>query len=205
MLEGILGKKVGMTRWFDAHGNSVGVTLIKSGPCYITDKNALGLQIGYEEVKKNRINKPQAGYFKKKNIPPLRHLKEIKWYGKAESQPEIGKKVFVDIFKIGEIIDIQSNSKGKGFTGVMKRWGFSGGPSGHGSRSHRVPGSIGASSDPSRVWPGQKMPGRKGNVKVTTHNLEIVDIDISENIIVVKGSVPGPRKGLVFIRRNIKK
>lgn len=204
MIQGLLGTKIGMSRWFDSEGNSAGVTLISCCPCYVIDKRDNKIEIGYEEIKKSRLSKPRLGYFKKRNLPPLKYRKSVKWYGKEGEQPEVGERIDMDIFKIGEKINVQSISKGKGFAGVIKRWGFKGGPGSHGSRLGRAPGSIGQASSPSRVFPGMKMAGRKGGQKVTTRNLEVVNIDKDENIIAVKGAVPGPKKSLVFLQRSTK-
>ncbi|MFC2062101.1 50S ribosomal protein L3 [Elusimicrobiota bacterium] len=204
MIQGLLGKKIGMSLWFDHEGNSMSVTLISCGPCFIVAKEKDRIQIGYEIVRESRLGKPETGYLKKKNLPPLKYLKQVSWLGKEEDQPEVGNTIDGSVFGVGEIIDIQGISKGKGFAGVVKRWGFKGGPASHGARCNRAPGSIGASSYPSRVWPGLKMAGRKGGVKVTNTNIEILEIDTNENIIAVKGSVPGVKKGLVFLKRNAK-
>ncbi len=205
MIHGLLGIKIGMSRWFDIDGNSIPVSLISCGPCYVVDREDNEIKIGYEEIRESRLNKPELGYLKKKKLPPLKYLKVVKWYGKNTEPPEIGAKLYVDVFEIGEKIDIQGISKGKGFTGVIKRWGFKGGPGGHGSRFHRAPGSIGQAASPSRVFPGVKMAGRKGGTKVSVWNLEVMDINKNENIIIVKGAVPGPRKSLLFLQKNIKK
>ena len=204
MLKGMLGKKIGMSRWFDSEGNSIGVSLIKCGPCYIVDKKDNKIQIGFEEIKESRLNKSQAGYLKKKKLPSLKYLKEVGCLGKSE-QIAVGDRVLADIFKVGEFLDIQGISKGKGFSGVVKRWGFRGAPASHGAQGHRVCGSVGASSDPSRVWPGLRMPGRKGSATTTVFKLKIMEISTDENLIIVKGAVPGPKKGLLFLKRSVKK
>ncbi len=204
MIQGLLGKKIGMSRWFDADGNSIGVTLISCEPCYVLERYEKKIKIGCGKVKEKALTKADVGYLKKKDMPPLKYLKEIEWYGKEDSMPQVGDKINVDAFEVGEIIDVQGISKGKGFTGVVKRWGFKGGPSGHGSRFHRAQGSIGQAATPSRVFPGMKMAGRKGGEKVTVNSLEIVSIDKEENIIFVKGAVPGANRGLLFLRRNAK-
>lgn len=204
MIQGLLGRKIGMSRWFDKDGNSVSVTLISCGPCYVVDKTKNRIQIGYEVTKESSLNKPKIGYFKKKKVPFLKYIKHVSWCGKEEDQPQIGDKIYVDEFKIGEKIDVQGKSKGKGFSGVIKRWGFKGGPASHGSRSHRIHGSIGQSSDPSRVWPGMKMAGRKGGKNVTVSGLEVMNMDKNENIIFLRGAVPGPKKNVLFLKRSIK-
>jgi large subunit ribosomal protein L3 len=205
MIQGLLGKKIGMSRWFDEDGNCHGVTLISCGPCYVIEnKGDNKIKIGYGEVKESKLTKPVLGYLKKNNVPPVKYQKEVLWGGKVDEMPGVGEKISVEVFAIGEKIDIQGISKGKGFAGVIKRWNFKGGPAGHGSHFHRAPGSIGQCADPSRVFPGKKMPGRKGGKNVTVSNLEILAIDKGENVIAVKGAVPGANKGLLFLQRNVK-
>ncbi|MGM0441100.1 MAG: 50S ribosomal protein L3 [Elusimicrobiota bacterium] len=204
MIQGLLGKKLKMSRWFDEDGNSVPVTLIELGPCYVTGFKDNKVQIGYREVKKKSLKKPQIGFFKKNNLPFLKYLKSVEWLGDKKEIPAVGEKLSVNEFEVGEKIDVQGESKGRGFTGTVKRWGFSSGPHGHGSRRHRIPGSIGGSSDPSRVWPGLKMAGRDGGKMITEENLKIVYISKEENVIAVKGAVPGPKKNVVFVRRRKK-
>ena len=205
MLEGMLGKKLGMSRIFDAEGNSLPVTLIECGPCYVSGRTGTDrVQLAFEEVSEKSLSKAEAGHLRKNKLPMLRHLREVKWSGKADETPSPGDKITAAAFSEGEKVDIQGVSKGKGFSGVMKRWNFGGGRKTHGGTTPRGPGSIGAGSDPSRVWPGMKMAGRYGGDKVTAFNLEIVKIDSNENTIAVKGSVPGPGKALVFIRRSLK-
>lgn len=202
MIHGILGTKIGMSRWFDSEGHSIGVTLISCSPCYVINKKDNKIEIGYGQTKESRLNKPKLGYLKKRNLPLLKHRMEVKWCGKETEMPNVGEKITVDIFAVGEKINIQGVSKGKGFTGVVKRWGFKGGPGAHGARFGRGSGSIGQASSPSRVFPGMKMAGRKGGQKVTTQNLEVIIIDKDENIVGVRGAVPGANKGLVFLQRN---
>jgi large subunit ribosomal protein L3 len=204
MIQGLLGTKIGMTRWFDADGNSYGVTLIACGPCYVVEKDGKKIRLGYKEVKESKLTKSELGFLKKKDLPALKFQKVVDWYGKEEEQPAVGEKLTVNAFEIGEKLNIQGTSKGKGFAGVMKRWGFGGGPGGHGSRFHRAPGSIGQAASPSRVFPGLKMAGRMGSDSVTLKNIEVMDIDTDENIIIVKGAVPGSKKGLLFLQRNVK-
>lgn len=202
MIQGILGKKVGMTRWFDQDGDSHPVTVVHCQPNYIVQVKKNKIQLGYQKCKAKNLKKPRTVYLEKKKLPPLKYLKEVK--SEDNGEYKVGEDVKVDIFEIGEKVDVQGTSKGKGFSGVVKRWGFKGGPAGRGSRMHRAPGSIGASSDPSRVWPGQKMAGRKGGSKVTISNLEIVDIDPNENFIMIKGAIPGPSESIVFVKRSVK-
>lgn len=200
----IIGRKIGMTRLFK--GNEVvPVTVIKAGPCYVVQKKIpqvdgyCGVQLGFEEIKK--CNKPLEGHFKKANLKPLRILKEVRLDSEEElSKYEIGQAIKVDVFQPGELVDVIGWTKGRGFTGSVKRWGFSGGPKSHGSKFHRELGSLGQHTEPAKIWKGKKMPGRYGNERVTIHNLEIIKLDIENNLIAVKGSVPGARGSLVLIR-----
>ncbi len=205
---GLLGKKIEMSQVFSPEGEVIPITKIQAGPCYIVekrtkDKNGYNaLQLGYEAVKERKLTKPLRNYFQKKNIPFLRYLKEVRTDNIDGFK--IGDQLKVDIFKQGEFVDVQGNSKGKGFTGAVKRWGFSGGPGSHGSCQHRAVGSIGASSFPSRVTKGKHMSGREGMKTTTIENLEVVSVDVENNIIIVKGCIPGPKKGLIFIRKSKK-
>ena len=204
MAKGILGKKVGMTQVFQDDGSIVPVTVIEAGPCVVIQKKVEekdgynALQLGFEDVKPNKLNKPELGQFEKRNIDPKKHVKEIRNFGEDFEE---GDQVTVDLFEKGEKIDITGLTKGKGFSGNIQRWNHSTGPKTHGSRFHRAPGSIGA-VDAARVFKGQKLPGRMGKDKVTTKNLEIVDIDSEKNVLMVKGSVPGPKKTLLTIKNK---
>jgi large subunit ribosomal protein L3 len=219
MMKGILGKKVGMTQIFDEQGNVVPVTVIEAGPCYVTQIKTRendgydAVQLGFEEIKENRIKRPEAGHLGllKSNdkhpvrrqfpneVPPLRHLREFRV---KDVQPfELGAMVAVTEFEAGDRVDVVGNAKGRGFAGVMKRHGFGGGPITHGqSDRQRSPGSIGATSTPGRVFKGMRMPGRMGNHRVTSQNLEVVRVDAEHNLLAVKGSVPGPKGGLVLVK-----
>lgn len=206
MSEGILGKKLGMTQIFSEDGEIIPVTVIKAGPCRVVQKKTgqrdgyNALQLGFEEKKEQRVNKPLMGHFKRHNSPPFYFLREFKVDNVEDYQP--GQEITVtDIFKVGDIVDISGVTKGRGFAGVMKRWNFRGGPGSHGSMFNRAPGSIGASAYPSRVFKGTKLPGRYGAERVTVQNLKIVSIEQEEAIIMVKGAVPGPRNGVLEIRR----
>ncbi len=201
MIEGILGTKIGMSRMFTESGDSVAVTLISCGPCWIVDKKGEKLQIGYMETKERSLKKPNAEFFKKKNLPLLKVLKEVK-ITDEKNVPENGTMIYADMFKPGDKVDVSGISKGKGFAGVMKRWNFRGGPATHGSRFHRAPGSIGGASYPGRVFPGIKMAGRLGAEKVTQMNLEVIAVDREEHVLAVKGAVPGPSKSLLYIRKT---
>jgi len=211
-MNGILGKKIGITRIFDDKGNVIPVTVIKAGPCLITDIKTVkrdgynAVQLGFEDTTEKRIKKPQRIYFKKKKLSPKKVLREIKvvMSKDKESKIKIGAEIKVDIFKPGEYVDITGTSKGKGFQGGVKRWGWSIGPRSHGSRSHRTPGSIGASADPARVVKGKHMPGRMGGGKTTAKGIRIVNIDEKKDIMAIKGSVPGSKGSYLIIEKSYK-
>lgn len=200
MSKGIIGKKIGMSQHFSG-GELIPVTVIQAGPCAVVQKKTVE-QDGYEaaqlafeeEKKKGRITKASEGHFKKASVQPHRFLREFRT---GEFEP--GKAVTVDIFKKGERVSVSGVSKGKGFAGVMKRHNFAGGPGGHGSMFNRRPGSIGASAYPSRVLPGKKLPGHMGAVNVTIKNIEIVEVRPDQNLLFVRGAVPGGNNGLVVI------
>jgi large subunit ribosomal protein L3 len=199
----LIGKKLGMTRYFVEDGVSVPVTIIKAGPCVVIQKKNSekdgyeAIQVGFETQQEKRINQPLKGHFKAAGDIFYRYLAEIKVDDAAAF--EVGQEIKSDIFEIGDVVQVSGKSKGRGFTGVMKRWGFSGGRKTHGSRSHRVPGSIGMSATPGRIFKGKKLPGRMGNQRVTIKNLEILDLRPEQDIIALKGSVPGSRNSLVEI------
>lgn len=210
MLNGMLGKKLGMTQIFTKEGEVIPVTVIKAGPCFVIQKKSKAhegyesIQLGFIEKKKERVNKPLSGHFTKAKTPTFYHLKEFK--GTTLDQYQLGQKVTCDsVFKVGEYVDVSGRTKGRGFTGVMKRWDFSGGPGSHGSMFNKAPGSIGSSSDPSRVYKGMRMAGHYGNEKDTTQNLQIVGVRPEDNIVLVKGGVPGPVNSVVEIRKAKKK
>lgn len=205
---GILGQKLGMGRIFDEQGNSIPVTVISAGPCVVVQVKTrekdgyTAVQLGFGERKEKNVPKPLLGHFKKSNLKPTRWLREIRL--KDTSNVKVGDKVTVDIFKPGEKVDVTGTTKGKGFQGVVKRHGFKGGPRTHGqSDKQRSPGAIG-SQRPQRVKKGTKMAGKMGNKRKTIQNLEIVKVDKENNILLVKGSVPGPKKGLLVIRKAVK-
>jgi large subunit ribosomal protein L3 len=201
MAKGLLGKKKGMTQIFDDEGNMLPVTVIEAGPCVVTEKRTeekdgyKAIQLGFEDIKERKLNKPELGQFKKHGLSPKRHLVEFRNF---DEELEIGDEVTVDIFEEGEMIKVQGISKGKGFSGNIQRWNQTAGPKTHGSHFHRAPGSIGA-VDASRVFKGQKMPGRMGHEKTTIHNLEVVKVDVEKKVVLVKGSVPGPKKSIVSL------
>ncbi|MDG5468000.1 MAG: 50S ribosomal protein L3 [Desulfuromonadales bacterium] len=209
MIQGILGKKLGMTQVFVADGRRIPVTVVEAGPCTVVQKKTEStdgynaLQVGFEAKKSHRVNKPMMGHFKKADQGAFAALRELAADNVDEYQ--VGDQVTCDsVFKAGDIVDVTGTSKGKGFQGVIKRWGFSGGRATHGSKFHRAPGSIGMSASPARVHRGKKMPGQMGNARVTQQNLEIVEVRADQNLILVKGAIPGPNQGLVLIRKCVK-
>ncbi|SCZ08767.1 50S ribosomal protein L3 [Alkaliphilus peptidifermentans] len=207
-MKGIVGKKVGMTQVFNEDGLVIPVTVIEVEPNVVTQVKTVekdgynALQIGYGTIKEKNVSKPMKGHFSKAGVTYKRLVKEFKVENPSEFT--VGQEIKADLFKAGDKVDITGISKGKGFQGVIKRHGQSRGPMAHGSRYHRRPGSMGATSTPGRVFKGKKLPGHMGNVKITVQNLEIVMVDINKNVLLVKGAVPGPRKGLLTINETIK-
>ncbi len=207
MSPGILGKKIGMTQIFRPDGQAVPVTLLKAGPCMVTQRKTPttdgydAVQLGLMEfVKPKRINKPATGHLKKAGAEGVKLLREFPLEG-GDGDLKSGDKVLVDQFKPNDKVDVIGISKGRGFAGVVKRHHFRGGEGSHGSMFHRAPGSIGASSFPSRVVPGMRMGGQMGNGRVTVRNLEVLEVDLEDNVLVVKGAVPGPNGSYVIVRR----
>ena len=208
MSPGILGKKIGMTQMFRPDGQAVPVTLLKAGPCTVVQRKTPAtdgydaVQLGLSEfVKPQRINKPLTGHLKKAGAEGSKFLRELP-LRPGDSDLKAGDKVLVEEFKPGAKVDVIGISKGRGFAGLVKRHNFGGGDATHGSMFHRAPGSIGASSFPSRVLPGMRMAGHMGNARVTVRNLEVVDVDTEDNVLVVKGAVPGPNGSYVLVRRS---
>ena len=208
--EGLIGRKVGMTQVFGEDGSHVPVTVIEAGPCTILEirrEDTHGydaLQVGFGSKKKN-VTKPQAGLFKKANVAPMRVVREVRLEKTEKLQGyEVGQSLTVEMFSPGELVDVVGVTKGKGFQGGVKRYGWYGGDATHGSMFHRAPGSIGASSDPSRVWPGHHMPGRMGGARRTTLNLSVVRVLPEQNLVLVRGAVPGANGSLVMIRKSVK-
>jgi large subunit ribosomal protein L3 len=197
----LLGTKIGMTQLFGEDGTVTSVTVIQAGPCVVTQKKTvendgyLAAQIAYGDVKPRRLNKPLLGHLKKAGVSPKKHLIEVR-----DADLSVGEQLTVDMFAPGDPIKVTGVSKGKGFQGVMKRHGFAGGPGGHGAHFHRAPGSIGSSADPSRVYPGTRLPGHMGAKQVTQLGLSVVATDPELNLLLVKGSVPGSKGSLVVIR-----
>jgi len=198
----ILGKKLGMTQIFSGDGNIVDVTAIEAGPCPILAVGDKHLQLGFEEIKESRLKKPIAGYFKKIKINPRKYIREIKKDAGIEFQ--VGQELKVDQFKEGDLVDVTGISKGKGFQGGMKRWHWKGGPRTHGSTSHRRVGSIGSSTTPGRVFRGHHMPGHMGDKQTTLLYLKVAKIDIENNLLLVKGAVPGGKNSFLIIRKSRK-
>ncbi len=206
MIKGILGKKIGMTRIFQGDGKSAPVSVLEVGPCFVTqikkaEKDGYNsIQVGFISKKDKHTTNPLKGHFKVAGKGNFRYLCELK-VDDIDSI-ELGQEINSGIFNIGEKVNVSGLSKGRGFAGVVKRWGFSGGDNTHGCRSHRVPGSIGASATPSRVMKGKKLPGRMGEQKVLIKNLEVVDVINESNLILVKGAVPGNKGGLIKVSRK---
>ena len=208
-MQAILGMKIGMTQLITAEGHLIPVTALEAGPCTVVDlKNVekhgyKAAQIGFgDNLKDKNTSKPYKEYFAKKNLKVKRYLREVRLT--PEENLELGQELKADIFKPGDLLDIQGRSIGKGFAGGMKRWHWRGGMGSHGSMHHRRIGSVGASSFPSRTWPGHHMPGHLGNKNITVQNLEVVKVDVARNLILVKGSVPGGDNALLYIRRSLK-
>jgi len=208
MSPGIIGKKIGMTQVFGADGQVVPVTLVKAGPCVVTQRKTPAtdgydaIQLGYVEfVKKARISKPAAGHLAKSGADGVKYQREFK-LRPGDGDFKIGDRVVAGDFKPKDKLDAIGTSKGRGFAGVVKRHHFGGGEGSHGSMFHRAPGSIGGSSFPSRVFPGMRMGGRMGGGQVTVKNLEVVQVDAEDNVLMVKGAIPGPNGSYVLLRRT---
>jgi len=194
-----------MTQIFNADGTVEPVTVVEAGPCYVTQVRTLendgyaAVQFGFGATKSKHLTKGQMGHLEKAGVPQLRHLREVRT--RADEVYTLGDKILVDIFEPGERVDVQGRSKGRGFAGVVKRWHFAGGPRTHGqSDRERAPGSIGACATPGRVFKGKKMPGRMGNKRTTVQNVEVVLVDPERNLLAIRGSVPGPKGGVVLVK-----
>ena len=206
-VNGIIGIKLGMTQVFADDGTMVPCTVLQAGPCVVVqrrtkDKDGYeAVQLGLVEfVKPQRVSKPMTGHFKKADAAPMRMLREVR-LEESGDETKVGDRVLVDRFAPGELADVRGVSKGKGFQGGVKRWHFRGGDETHGSMFHRAPGSIGGSSFPSRVWPNQHLPGHMGNERKTSKNLKVVRVDAEENLLLVRGAVPGPNGAYIIIRK----
>ncbi len=206
MVSTLLGKKVGMTRLFLEEGKSTPVTIVQAGPQVVIQKKSQArdgyeaLQVGFEPQKEQRTIKPLKGHFQAAGSACYRYLREIRV--ERSDEFEVGQEIRADVLNIGDTVNVTGRSKGRGFSGVIKRWGFSGGKETHGCRSHRVPGSIGASATPSRVFKGKKLPGRMGHQKTTVKNLKVIDVRPEEGLIAIKGSIPGSRNSLIEITKG---
>lgn len=208
MKKAIIGKKLGMTQIFDETGKVIPVTAIEAGPCVIAQIKTVetdgydAVQLGFGDVKESKINRPEKGHFTKGNVTPKKHLREFRL--DSLEGLKVGDELKADVFSVGDRVDIQGTSKGKGFQGVIKRHGQSRGPMGHGSMYHRRPGSMGSTSTPGRVFKGKKLPGHMGRQTVTIQNLDVVAVDLDKNVILVKGSVPGVKGAILKIKMSVK-
>lgn len=211
MAIGILGKKLGMTQVFEEDGKVYPATVIEAGPCKVLqiksrDKDGYtALQCGFEKQKESRISNPFKGHLKKTKSEPVKFVKEIKLNEEEAAAYKAGDELKVGLFRVGDFVDVTGVSIGKGFQGVMKRWNFKGHPASHGSTIHRAPGSIGASSDPSRVFKGHHMAGRMGGKQVTIQNIKVIKIDTENNLLIVKGAIPGAKESKLLIKLARKK
>jgi large subunit ribosomal protein L3 len=203
---GLIGRKVGMTQLFDEKGDIVPVTVIEAGPCTVTEIRTserdgyTALQLGFGTNKEKRFTKPVLGQFKKRNLPPSRHLREFRIAD--VSAYTLGQTLNAAVFEKGEHVDVEGNTKGRGFAGIIKRHGFKGGHASHGPTMGREPGSIGSSAYPSRVIKGKRLPGRMGGKPLTSKNLLVAGVDTEQNVVLVRGAIPGPTNGLVFILKR---
>ncbi len=204
MLKGLIGKKIGMTQIFDETGAALPVTLIEAGPCYVTQvrlpekEGYAAVQLGFQEAKPKRLTSGQLGHLKKNELPPLRFLREFRI---KDSEYKVGDKLTVEVFVLGERVDVVGTSKGKGFAGVVKRYHFAGGPKTHGGSDRlRAPGSNGATTTPGRVYKGSRRPGHLGHERVTAQGLKVVLVDAERNLLGVTGAVPGSKGGMVVIQ-----
>ncbi len=208
MKKAILTTKVGMTQIFNEDGVLTPVTVLQAGPCVVTQVKTVendgysAIQVGYGDIREKLVNKPMKGHFAKANVAPKRFLKEFR-FEDAESYT-VGQEIKADMFAVGDKIDATAKSKGKGYQGAIKRWGQSRGPMAHGSKYHRHAGSNGSATTPGRVFKGKHMPGHMGAAKITVQNLEVVRVDAEQNLILVKGAVPGPKKSMVVIKESTK-
>jgi large subunit ribosomal protein L3 len=206
MISGLLGKKIGMTQIFDKEGNVVPVTALEVGPCYVVglkDAPKKKVVLGFDEIKESKCSKPRLGFFKKVKAPALRTVQE---FGSTDNAGyELGQQLKADVFRPGEYVTVVGTSIGKGFQGGIKRWNWHGGDSGHGSMHHRRIGSNGANTYPGRVLRGKNMPGHMGDAQVTVQNLRVMQVDAENNMILVKGAVPGAKNGLLTVEKSLKK
>lgn len=208
-MKNMIGRKIGMTQIFQEDGSVVPVTVLEAGPLVVIQKKTVesdgynAIQVGFGNVKEQRMNKPMKGHFTKANLGFKKYLKEFRVENVEEF--EIGQEIKADTFAAGDMVDVTGTSKGKGTQGVIKRHGFSRGRETHGSHFHRRPGGLSAGTYPGRVFKGHRMGGRMGNEKVTVQNLEIVRVDAEKNLILIKGAIPGPKKGIIIVKQTVKK
>jgi large subunit ribosomal protein L3 len=201
MVGGMIGKKIGMVQLFDDSGQVIGVTVVEAGPCKVIQKKGQSkVQLGYGPAKEKHLTKPEIGQFKNTGGEVFKVLKE---FGAEDADSlEVGQEVRADIFSPGDVVKVVGTSKGKGFAGVMKKWNFGGGKDTHGSRSHRIPGAVGQCAYPARIFRGKKMPGRMGGARVTAPSVKVVEVRADENLIFLKGPIPGARGSIVLIRKK---
>lgn len=208
MVDGLIGKKLGMTRLFTGDGRWIDVTVLEAGPCTVVQRKTKdrdgydAVQLGFGELKESRCNKPLKGHFAKAGLAPKKKLQEVRVA--SDSALKTGDEVKASIFTAGDRVDICGVSKGKGFQGVIKRYHFAGGPGSHGSMFHRAPGSIGQRQTPAKVFPNKRMPGRMGQERTTVRNIEIVNVDAERNLLIVRGCIPGASGGIVTVRKTTK-
>ncbi len=209
MVEGLLARKLGMVQLFDKEGKIVAGTIMETGPCTVVQLkddesgNCRAVQLGFQDVKEKKLKKPVAGHFRKRGVLPKKYLKDVRI--DPGDEYKVGQEIRADVFSVGQRVDVTGISKGKGFAGVVRRWHMAGGPASHGSMSHRRVGSVGSNTWPGRVFRGKRMPGHAGNRRVTALNLEVLLVRPEDNLILVRGAVPGPEKGIVFVHRSVKK
>jgi large subunit ribosomal protein L3 len=201
MVQGMIGRKLGMVQVFDTAGQALGVTVVQAGPCTVVQKRDNGsVQLGFDLAKESRLTKPVLGQYRKAGVAPCKILREFPTVDPEAVQ--VGQEIRADIFVTGEKVKVIGTSKGKGFAGVIKRWNFGGGRETHGSRSHRIPGSVGQCAWPSRVFRGKKLPGRMGGARVTAPSVQVVEVRADENLILLRGPIPGPSGAIVLIRKS---
>ena len=204
MIRGLLGKKLGMTQIFDPDGNTIPVSVVEAGPCkilgLIENSGKKKVKLGFSEKKERLLRKPESGYFKKIGVSPVRWIREFESSDNKDYQ--VGQELKADVFKPGDFVDVTGTSKGKGFQGGIKRWHWNGGPASHGSMHHRRVGSISASSDPSRVHVGHHMPGHMGARRVTVQGLRVIQVDLDNNLLLIKGAVPGSKNDFLLVDRK---
>jgi large subunit ribosomal protein L3 len=208
MTKGLIGKKLGMTQIFADDGRRIPVTVVEAGPCVVLQKKTVqndgynAIQLGFDAIEANRANRPAVGHAKAAGQGTFRHLREFRI--EDVDKYNVGDEVKAELFAVGDVVDVTGTSIGKGFQGVIKRWGFKGGRASHGSCFHRAPGSIGASATPSRVFKNKKMPGHLGDERVTIQRLTVVRVDAADNLLLIKGAIPGSKNGLVLIKDTVK-